>query len=258
MNGTNCNERILKIMPIYLTVLIQALLVIHVLKTGRNRYWIWLLLFLPLIGGIAYLVIEVLPEFRGGIRGQRAIREIKKAVNPGADLERHAAAWEQSPNADNARRYAGALMDSGKFSQADEILDQAMSGFFSTEPNLMLLRARGRFESGRFDETIRVLEALQEENPDFKSSEGHLLYARALQAAGRGDKAIGEYRAVATYFPGVEARYRLVLALQENGLADEAGRELDQLINDARLAPAHFRKSQKKWLALANDLRKSN
>jgi len=61
-------------MPIYLTYFIQILLIIHVLKTGRDRYWIWLLLFLPLIGGIAYLVVEIIPEFSSGITGQRTRR----------------------------------------------------------------------------------------------------------------------------------------------------------------------------------------
>ena len=56
-------------MPVYLTYFIQLLLIIHVLKTGRDRYWIWLLLFLPLIGGVAYLVVEIIPEYSSGITG---------------------------------------------------------------------------------------------------------------------------------------------------------------------------------------------
>lgn len=240
-------------MPIYVTYFIQLLLVIHVLKTGRNRYWIWLLLFVPLVGGVAYLVIEILPEFTGSIHGQRAMRGVKKAIDPGAELRRHSAAWEQSPNADNARRYAAVLMDQGQFSQADEVLDQAMSGFFSTEPNLMLLKARSRFESGDNEGAAETLELLQKENPEFRSAEGHLLYARSLEASGRMEEAIGEYRSVSEYYPGVEARYRLALALAGSGRTDEAREAFESLLRDAKLAPPHFRKSQKKWLGLAQD-----
>ncbi len=64
--------------------LVQLVLIIHVLKSGRNRYWIMALLFMPLIGGIAYLVIELLPEFSGSITGQRAVRSVKQTLNPGA------------------------------------------------------------------------------------------------------------------------------------------------------------------------------
>jgi hypothetical protein len=240
-------------MPIYLTYLIQILLVIHVLKTGRNRYWIYLLLFVPLIGGIAYFVIEVLPELSGGIKGQRAMRSVREAVNPEAELQKYAAAWEQSTNADNARRYVEALLDHGQFSQATEVLEQALSGFFSTEPSLLLLKARSGFETGEYDSAVKTLEYLQETNPDFRSAQGHLLYARSLEATDAIDPALEEYEAVSQYFPGVEARYRLALALQKAGKNQDAIVEFEQLSKDAALAPAHFRKSEKKWLKLAGE-----
>ncbi|NIP18322.1 MAG: tetratricopeptide repeat protein [Xanthomonadales bacterium] len=238
-------------MNIYVTYLIQILLVIHVLKTGRNRYWVWILLFLPLLGGIAYLVIELLPEFTGSITGQKAMRGARAALDPGADLRHHAAAWQQSPNADNARRYAGALLDAGKHAEAEQVLDGALSGFFSTEPNLMLLRARARFENDDPRSAVKVLEELQEANPEFRSAEGHLLYARALENAGEGVRALEEFRAVANYYPGAEARYRMALALGKAGREKDARTEFGQMLNDADLAPRHFRKSQAIWLKKA-------
>ena len=33
----------------YWLYLVQALLIVHVLKTGRSRYWILILLFIPVI-----------------------------------------------------------------------------------------------------------------------------------------------------------------------------------------------------------------
>ena len=101
-------------MEIYVTLLIQVALVVHVLKTGRSRYWILVLIFIPLVGALAYVLIEILPEFRTSIAGQRAARGIRRAVDPGGEVRRQAAAWEQSPNADNARRYAEALLGSGQ------------------------------------------------------------------------------------------------------------------------------------------------
>lgn len=228
--------------------LIQLALIIHVLKTGRNRYWILFLLFMPLIGGIAYLVIEILPEFSGSIAGQRAVRNVKKTLNPGADLRHHEAAWEQSPNVDNGRRYAEALQASGKTAEAEKIVNAALKGLFATEPTLLLTKAHIQFEQDRPAEAVETLETLQEHNPDFRTAEGHLLYARALEASGQTDKAIREYSAVSGYFPGVEARYRLAKCLKAAGKEQAAKDELESILNDAKLAPPHFRKSQKHWL----------
>jgi hypothetical protein len=235
-------------LPSILVWIIQLALVVHVFKTGRSRYWIIILVFMPLIGGLAYFVIELLPELSGSITGQRAVRSVKKTLNPGAGLRQHEAAWNQSPNVDNSRRYAEALMDSGKTTEAEDIINQALKGLFAAEPTLLLLKARLQFENERTAETIQTLETLQEHNPDFRSADGHLLYARALEAGGRTDKAIKEYSAVSGYYPGVEARYRLALCLETAGKIPAARAEFESILNDAKLAPPHFRKSQKTWL----------
>ena len=228
--------------------LIQLALIIHVLKTGRSRYWIMMLIFMPMIGGIAYFIIEVLPEFSGSIAGQRAVRNVKQTLNPGADLRKNEAAWNQSPNVDNGRRYAQSLLDMGKTGEAEEIIRQALKGLFSTEPTLLQLKAQLEFETGRTAETVTTLELLQEHNPDFRSAKGHLLYARALEDEDRIDEAVKEYSAVSGYFPGVEARYRLARCLRIAGNTSAANAEFESILNDARLAPPHFRKSQKTWL----------
>lgn len=228
--------------------IVQLALIIHVLKTGRSRYWIMILFFIPMIGGLAYFIIELLPEFSGSITGQRAVRNVKKTLNPGADLRQTEAAWNQSPNVDNGRRYAEALLDSGEDGKAEDIIDQALKGLFATEPTLLLLKARLQFEKERTGEAVITLELLQEHNPDFRSAEGHLLYARALEAEGQVDNAVREYSAVSGYFPGVEARYRLALCLEVAGNSTASRSELESIVNDAKLAPPHFRKSQKTWL----------
>jgi hypothetical protein len=228
--------------------LVQLALIIHVLKTGRSRYWILMLLFMPMIGGLAYLIIEILPDFSNSISGQRAVRNVKQTLNPGANLRQQEAAWNQSPNVDNGRRYAEALMDSGNTAEAEEIINQALKGLFATEPTLLLVKARLQFEKERTTEAVKTLELLQEHNPDFRSAEGHLLYARALEIEGQVDKAIKEYSAVSGYFPGVEARYRLALCLETSGKSTAAKAEFESILNDAKLAPPHFRKSQKTWL----------
>lgn len=235
-------------LPSILVWLIQLALIIHVFKTGRSRYWIFFLIFMPLIGGVAYLIIELLPEFTGSIKGQRAVRSVKQTLNPGADLRQHEAAWSQSPNVDNGRRYAEALLDAGQITEAENIIDQALKGLFKTEPTLLLLKARLQFENKRTAEAVQTLESLQEHNQDFRSADGHLLYARALEAEGKIDDAIREYSAVSGYYPGVEARYRLALCMEVAGNSSKSRAELESVLNDAKLAPPHFRKSQKPWL----------
>lgn len=240
-------------MEVYVSYFIQLLLIIHVIKTGRERYWILILLFLPLIGGVAYLVVELLPGFMGGVGGQRARRGMRQLIDPGGDVRACQRAWEQSPNADNGRRYAQALINAERVDDALGILGQSRSGFFEDDPTLLLLEAQARFLKEDWDNALGLLERLDKENPDFHSADAQLLHARALEATGRMEDAITQYRMVAGHYPGAEARYRLALALKANGDTAEATTELERLLNDAQLAPAHYRRRQKPWLKASKE-----
>lgn len=246
-----------KKMPIYVTYAIQLLLIIHVVKTGRNLYWIMILLLLPVIGGVAYVAVEVLPDLMGGVKGQRALRGMKQLVDPGGDVRACEQDWDRSPNAENGRRYAQALLIADKPDEALHILERSRRGFFENDPTLLLLEAQARFLKEEWGRSLELLEALRQENPDFYSAEGHLLHARVLEELGKLDEAISEYREVAGYFPGAEARYRLASALKAAGRADEAKSEFESLLKDAKLGPAHYRRSEGAWLKASNEALKS-
>ena len=68
-----------------LSLAIQVALIIHVIKTGRNTIWIWVL-FVPGIGTIAYLVAEVLPELFRSRAARDALRGVRRTIDPDRDL----------------------------------------------------------------------------------------------------------------------------------------------------------------------------
>jgi hypothetical protein len=56
---------------------------------------------------------------------------------------------------------------------------------------------------------------------------------------------------VAPGYPGAEARLRYALLLTRRGKLDEARRLLKDLVDGAKLGPAHYRKAQAEWLERA-------
>ena len=75
-----------------------------------------------------------------------------------------------------------------------------------------------------------------------------MLYARTLEAQGALDEAEREYAAVAPAYPGAEARLRYALLLKRRGKIEEARRMLKDLLDGAKLGPAHYRRAQAQWL----------
>jgi hypothetical protein len=237
-----------------LSVLLQASLIVHVIKTGRNQIWIWALILLPLAGPIAYVAVEILPELFGGRTAQRTARGLKKALDPTADLRRYEGESRVTGNVASRQRYAQELVRHERYDEAIAQYQQALTGLYQHDPNLMLGLAQAQFSKGDAAAARATLDELIAKNPDFRSPAGHLLYARALEAEGNTAKALEEYSVVAPAYPGAEAAVRYAQLLQAQGRKAEAQKVARELLDQARISPAHYRRAQREWLDAAQRL----
>jgi hypothetical protein len=71
-------------MPVllFLTIVVQVLFAVHVHRTGRNTYWIYLILMVPVMGCIIYFVAEVLPELIRDPAARKATSSFHNMVDP--------------------------------------------------------------------------------------------------------------------------------------------------------------------------------
>jgi hypothetical protein len=239
-------------MPIMiLTVLIQIGLVVHAMKTGRPTYWIFILLIMPGIGAAAYFIIELLPELTSGPGARRAARGLRRTFNPGADLKQRQLEHKMSGSVDAARHLAQELTENGQYAEAIEHYKSALTGIYEHDPDLMLGLAQAQFASDDAEACKQTLDVLKDKNPDYRSPDGHLLFARALEQCGDLEYAETEYAAVAAYYPGAEARVRYAQLLERADKIELAREEFTDIVTAAEMAPAHFQRVQKKWISEA-------
>ncbi len=104
-----------------LSILIQAALIVHVIKTGRNQLWIWAIALLPGIGSLAYVAAEILPRLFGGRTARRAKSGVQRMLDPDRELRRASAEVEISGNVDARRRLAEELFERGQYDQAIDV-----------------------------------------------------------------------------------------------------------------------------------------
>ena len=236
-------------MPILiLSVIVQIGLIIHVVRTGRPTYWVFIILIAPGIGSLAYAIVELLPELSGNYRARSAVRGVRKTLDPGGDLRRRQKEHKLSGSVDATRHLAGELMDNSRYQEAIVLYQEALTGLYEHDPDLLLGLATAQFGNEQFEDARETLDCLIETNPEFRSSDGHLLYARSVEACGDNDKAREEYAAVATYYAGAEARARYGGFLETQGDNEAALAEYEEMITAADLAPRHYRRAQKTWI----------
>jgi hypothetical protein len=234
-----------------LYILLRVALVVHIVKTGRNTLWVWLVIFEPVIGGLAYFVVEILPGLMGSRTAKRAASGLRKTVDPHRDLREASLKLAVNDSVDSRRKVADQLFDRGRYDEAMEHYRAAMTGIYSHEPLLMLGLAKAQFAKNQITDARQTLDELISNNPDFKSSEGHLLYARALEGEGNADKALSEYKALSKYYSGAEAMYRYASLLKRQGQVEQGNVMLKELLANSELAGAVFRKEQREWLDAA-------
>lgn len=238
-----------------LLTIIQVVLIVHVIKTGRNFLWIWVLLLLPAgIGGLAYVAVEILPELFRSRTAQRTARGFKRALDPGAELRRYESEVRVAGNVASRQRYAEELIRHQRYDEAISQYREALTGLYEHDPNLMLGLAQAQFAKGEAAAARATLDELIRLNPQFRSPAGHLLYARALAAEGDMAKALEEYRVLAPSYPGAEAAVRYAQLLDAQGRREEAQRVARELLEQARIAPGHYRRAQRAWLDAAQKL----
>lgn len=239
-------------MPFFgLIIIAQILCAVHVVRTGRQYFWIFVIIFVPMLGMIIYLLAEVLPDLMNSPRAHKAAAGVGRALDPTRAVREGERRLAMTPSAANKAGLAEAYLAAGRTDEAMALFRDALSGIHATDPAMMQGLARAHFALGEFSDVQAVLERLRDANPDYASMDAHLLYARALDEQGKVNEALHEYEFLAPLYPGQEARYRYAMLLRRSGREVEARQILQDICQAAALAPRYVRRAQHEWFALA-------
>ena len=75
-------------MPIlfFLDIAIAVFFAVHAVRTGRQMYWIMILIIAPFLGSLIYFFAEYLPEMRHSTVARKSARAVKSIVDPNREL----------------------------------------------------------------------------------------------------------------------------------------------------------------------------
>ena len=240
-------------MPILalVVILFQVLCAVHVVRTGRPLYWIFIIVIAPFIGCLIYAIAEMLPELSRGRAAARVKAEIVTAIDPHRELRELTDRLDAADTVDNRRALAEALLQRGQHDDAMRLYREAMVGVHRDDPALMQGLARAQFAAGQFAQALLTLDQLQAAHPRYQSAEAHLLYARCLEGAGNRDEALAEYAKLIGYYPGLEAKCRYASLLQEAGQGPQAQSIYKDVIKSAERSGPAVMRAQREWVELA-------
>ncbi len=239
-------------LPLFgLSVLIQLCLVLHIIKTDSDRIWIWAVMFAPLIGSLAYFIVELLPELRRTRTARRAMETIQQKLYPEQALNDAVQRFKVAATVRNAMDVAEQFLLLKRFSDARDGYLASLKGVHAHDPDLVYGLAEAYMGLEDYAATIEILDRLKRENPEKTSDAGHLLYARALECKGDIDQAQQEYESLCGYDNGSEQRCRLALIHQQRGEYQQAHELWKNVVEYARTAGPYFNQRQSEWIEMA-------
>jgi hypothetical protein len=237
-----------------LITILDVLLIVHAIRTGRFMPWGFVILFLPGIGALVYVAFELAPELFRSRGAQKARRSFATTLDPAGRYRELKDQLDIVDTIANRSALADECLTIGRPQEALEHYQAILKQPLGDEPAYFIGKARALLELGRANEAVATLEEVRASSPDLRSPDGHLLYARALEAAGLSSQALDEYASVARTYPGPEPSVRRAQLLERLGRRDQARSIADEVVRSLSRAPAHVRAHEREWFSLAKQM----
>jgi hypothetical protein len=220
---------------------------VHVVRSGRPLYWIWILLIGSYLGVVVYIIAAVIPDLRNDPRSRNAARQVLHTIDPERRRRSIQQRLDVADTVDNRRALAEESMRMGDYANAVDLYRSILKGLYATDAGFLLGMAQAQAGNNDFAGAQTTLDTLFATNPSLRSPDADLLHARVLEAQGDIESALERYSKLATSFPGEEARFRYGVLLKARGRFADARSVFSETLKRARNAPRYYRNKEKFW-----------
>jgi len=228
----------------YISIVLQVICVLHCIRRGTQQKWIWLIVFVPYIGCIAYFFSEIVPR-RNGADWQEGLASL--LVSPAARIRRLEQNCQFANTFNNRVLLANAYMIAGRTEEAIELYSTSLTGAFTENEYVINRLIEAYFKIGRYPELIELTRKVYA-TPGFARSQAHLFYARALNLTGDLEGAEREFKKMKGRFADFEARYQYGLFLLRAGRDGEAQHLLGDIVREGAHLSSRERRANYLWI----------
>jgi hypothetical protein len=224
-----------------ISLLFSIAMCIHVVRTGREIFWLFIILIIQPFGGLIYLIAIVLPELFRGPGARKLSQAVGDTLDPQREYRQARQAADETPTVHNKMRLAAAAAELDRHDEAEQLYREAAQGIHADDPALLHGRARALVELGRDQEALDLLAQV----PDLPLAT--LTRARALDGLGRTQDAEKAYQSAVERTPGLEAIARYAVFQARTGREAQARETLAEIDKRVRRATTHFRGEARRW-----------
>lgn len=232
----------------YITIAVQIICLIHCVRKGNQQKWIYIILFLPLVGGIAYIYTEMFSR-RGVQQVQSGLSSI---LNPSGSIRKLEENLRFSDTFQNRISLADAYLAAGQTDRAVELYESSYTGAFTENEELLKQLIIAYSIQKKYEKVIPLAQKLYR-TPQFTRSRTHLLYAIALEHTGNVQQAETEFKTMHVRYSHFDARYEYGMFLQRRGRQQEAKEVFTSLVDEAAHLSPREKGYNRAWINQAKE-----
>jgi hypothetical protein len=233
----------------YIPLILEAVCAIHCLRRGTQQKWLWIIIFLPVVGSLIYIYSEILTN-RSAMRVPKI--DVGAVLNPGIKLKRLEDEVRFTDTFANRIKLADAYLAGGFTDKAVEIYLASLTGAFSENEHVLAQLIVAYSEQECYAEVIPIAKKLYK-LPQFTRSKAHILYAIALEKTGETTLAENEFKLMKGRYSYFEPRYQYGLFLVRTDRADDAYQVFTDILNEVPHLSQMERKSSQQWFSKTKD-----
>ena len=234
-----------------ITVLLQIICIIHCIRKG-NQNWIWLLVFLPMVGCIIYFFMEIVNR-----RDMGAVQTgVGQLFNPSGSIRKLETNLRFADTFSNRVALADAYLKAGQTARAVELYESSLTGNFS-ENEYVVRQLITAYHSQQNDAAIISITPKIYKQPQFTRSSARVYYAMALANTGRTEEAEQEFISMKGRFGNFEARYQYAIFLLKNNRREEARKILSDITEEIPQLSRPERRLNQEWTSRAREALKN-
>lgn len=216
-------------------IIIQVYFAVHAGRTGRY-WWIFIILFFPLLGSVIYFFVEYLPELQQESR-------IKKSVNRNStkSIKQLKRELELTDSIQNRINLAEAFFREEQYQEAIELLEKCRAGIYLQDSHILEGLSLSYYYVGKIDEALVRLSELEDAENGKLPNNLKLLRAKIFETLGEDHRALEEYASIVTSYPGEEARCRYAVLLKKRGDLVQARELFEEILKMRGCIPSNIR-----------------
>lgn len=208
-------------------LLLQAFCIYHAYRNNTHQKWMWLIIFIPLIGCLIYLYDNFasrrnLEDVQEGVKGMMTSNyQLKK-------LEKEN---KYAATVSNKVKLADAYLQHGRYEAAIPLYQSCLTGLYSDDPDLIKKLLKAHFLNKDYPNVVACAQKLLTEK-SFKNDEARIAYAWSLYHLGKEAEAETNFKAMDAQFSNFPHRVeycKFLLAIQRS---QESKAKLEELMDE--------------------------